>query len=56
MPNNPFVSYLGPDSLSEFSPKAKRKEKDFTTTDKVDFTKGLRHNPGVGDYNLPSIW
>lgn len=42
--------------LSDFSPKRKNRGASISTTEKYDFTRRYKGNPGVGDYHLPSIF
>jgi hypothetical protein len=52
---NPYISYIDPEKVSDFSPKRK-KGWDMSLGRKFDFTRQYRGNPGVGTYKLPSIW
>jgi hypothetical protein len=45
---NEQVSYLDPDLLSDFSSKKKARGATQSSTNKTDFTKMLKGNPGVG--------
>jgi hypothetical protein len=54
-PNSPYISYIDPEKLSDFSPKRNRGW-DMSKGHKFDFTRQYRGNPGVGTYKLPSIW
>jgi hypothetical protein len=47
---------VDPSFLSDFSPRLKGKGATQSSTNKTDFTKHLKANPGVGEYHLPSIW
>ena len=53
--NSPYVSYINPEKLSDFS-IAKTKGWDMSKGTKLDFTRPYKNNPGVGSYKLPSIW
>jgi hypothetical protein len=54
---NQNVSYIDPALLSDFAVSPRQKKVGTqSSTYKIDFTKGLRDNPGVGEYQLPSIW
>lgn len=58
---NPYISYSDPAKQSDFSPENKngyhhRKGPDISLSNKYDFTKQYKNNPGVGQYRLPSIW
>ena len=53
--NSPKISYIDPEKSSEFSNR-KTKGWHIGKTNKSDFTTQFKHNPGVGQYHLPSIW
>ena len=53
---NPYVSYVGQDFGSDFTRKGRVKSIDITTSNRTDFTKQFKQNPGIGQYHLPSIW
>jgi hypothetical protein len=53
--NNPNISYIDPEKVSDFSP-AREKGPNITKGTKFDFTRQYKGNPGVGEYKLPSIW
>ena len=54
-PVSPRVSYIDPEKSSEFRGGRKRGWH-IGKTHKSDFTEPFKHNPGVGQYQLPSIW
>lgn len=54
-PINPNVSYIDPEKVSDFSSRL-HKGPAMSRGTKFDFTKPFRNNPGVGEYQLPSIW
>jgi hypothetical protein len=54
---NPNHSYIDPTLFSDFSAQnALKKGATQSSSNKTDFTKHLKANPGVGLYHLPSIW
>ena len=56
---NPNVSYRDPTKFSDFySPRRNMPERgyDMTLGSKIDFTRQYKNTPGVGQYQLPSIW
>jgi hypothetical protein len=50
----PFA-YIDPHRCSDFSPATKRGWQ-MGRSSKFDFTRQFRGHPGVGTYELPSIW
>ena len=55
---NPNVTYLGKRSFEFRNPLTKKyyKGTSMGIGEKTDFTKEVKTNPGVGNYQLPSIW
>jgi hypothetical protein len=53
---NPYVSYCDPAQFSDFSSNRPLYDYGMSKSKKTDFTRPYRHNPGVGQYKLPSIW
>lgn len=50
-------TYIDPSLFSDFSAQnSLKKGATQSSTNKTDFTKHLKANPGVGLYHLPSIW
>ena len=54
--SNPNISYINPEKSSDFSPKKIHGVYGMSRGSKFDFTRQYKHNPGVGEYQLPSIW
>ena len=55
--SNQNISYIDPEKSSDFSPKKVGKSgAGVGRGSKFDFTRQFKNNPGVGEYQLPSIW